>query len=327
VSDSSAPVVAPPRVLPSLRLKLVVALGGNALLRRGEKPTAEAQRGHARDAMAAVAELARHHDVVLTHGNGPQVGLLALQASAYTDVAPYPLDVLGAETEGMIGYVLEQELENLLPGRSVVTVLTQVVVDPADPGFARPTKPIGPVYTEEQARRLAAERGWSIAPDNEHFRRVVASPQPLRIVELRAIELLVESGALVVCAGGGGIPVMLDERGHLHGVEAVIDKDLAAELLARDLGADYLLMLTDVDAVIAGWGTPDAHPIRHTTPSELRALEFASGSMGPKVDAACRFVEATGGTAAIGALEDAAAILAGTAGTTVRRDGRPATYR
>jgi carbamate kinase len=297
-------------------MKLVVALGGNALLRRGEPPTAEIQRAHAREAMTAVAELAREHDVVLTHGNGPQVGLLALQAAAYADVAPYPLDVLGAETEGMIGYVLEQELENLLPGRTVATILTQVVVDPDDPGFAHPTKPIGPVYTAEVAQRLAAERGWSIAPDNEHFRRVVASPQPLQIVELSAIKLLVEAGALVVCTGGGGIPVT-DGDGTLRGVEAVIDKDLAAELLARSLGADTLLMLTDVDAVVAGWGTPDAHPIRRATPAELRAMEFASGSMGPKVEAACRFVEATGGTAAIGALEDAARILAGEAGTIV----------
>jgi carbamate kinase len=298
------------------RRKLVVALGGNALLRRGEPPTAEIQRIHAREAMIAVAELAREHDVVLTHGNGPQVGLLALQASAYTEVTPYPLDVLGAETEGMIGYVLEQELENLLPGRTVATVLTQVVVDPADPGFAHPTKPIGPVYTAEVAERLAAERGWSIAPDNEHFRRVVASPEPLRIVELAAIRLLVDAGALVVCTGGGGIPVVMDD-GALRGVEAVIDKDLAGELLARSLGADTFLMLTDVNAVLAGWGTPDEHRIARATPAELRALRFAAGSMGPKVDAACRFVEATGGTAAIGALEDAAAILAGEAGTTV----------
>jgi carbamate kinase len=243
--------------------------------------------------------------------------LLALQASAYGEVPPYPLDVLGAESEGMIGYVLEQELENRLPGTNVVTVLTQVVVDAADPGFANPTKPIGQVYTAEEAQRLARERGWAIAPDNRHFRRVVASPEPVRIVELPAIRLLVDSGALVVCTGGGGIPVVLDERGRLHGVEAVIDKDLAGELLARSLGADRLLLLTDVAAVMAGWGTPDPEPIRRASPVELRALEFASGSMGPKVEAACRFVERTGGTAAIGALEDAAEILAGRAGTTV----------
>jgi carbamate kinase len=312
-------VTAPlPLTRPTQRMKIVVALGGNALLQRGEAPTAEVQRAHAGDAMAAVAELAQEHDVVLTHGNGPQVGLLALQAAAYADVSPYPLDVLGAESEGMIGYVLEQELENRLsPERSVVTVLTQVVVDPDDPGFAHPTKPIGQIYTEEEARKLAAERGWSIAPDNAHFRRVVASPQPLRIVELPAIQALVEAGALVVCTGGGGIPVVVDEHGSLHGVEAVIDKDLAGELLARSLGADFLLMLTDVDAVVTGWGTPEAEPIRRVTPERLRAMEFAPGSMGPKVEAACRFVERTGGVAAIGALEDATRILAGEAGTTI----------
>ncbi len=302
------------------RRRLVVALGGNALLRRGEPLTAELQRGYAAEAMAAVAELAESHDVVLTHGNGPQVGLLALQASAYTDVPPYPLDVLGAESEGMIGYVLEQELQNRLPGRAAVTVLTQVVVDPKDPAFRTPTKPIGPVYTEEQARTLAHERGWMIAPDGDHFRRVVASPEPLRIVELAAIRMLVDAGAIVVCTGGGGIPVTMNGAGTLRGVEAVIDKDLAAELLARSLEADFLLMLTDVPSVLRGWGTPEASTIRRTTPSELHTIEFANGSMGPKVAAACRFVESTGGTAAIGALEDAARIVAGDAGTIVTAD-------
>ena len=302
------------------RPRLVVALGGNALLRRGEAMTADIQRQHAAEAMTAVAELAGSHDIVLTHGNGPQVGLLALQASAYTDVPAYPLDVLGAETEGMIGYVLEQELSNRLPGRTAVTVLTQVVVDPDDPAFQTPTKPIGPVYTEEQAQRLARERGWSVAPDGDHFRRVVASPEPLRIVELSAIRMLVDSGAIVVCTGGGGIPVTMNDAGTLRGVEAVIDKDLAAELLARSLEADFLLMLTDVGAVMHDWGTPDARPIGRTTPTELRGIQFANGSMGPKVAAACRFVEATGGSAAIGALEDAARIVAGTAGTMVVPD-------
>ena len=302
------------------RPRLVVALGGNALLRRGEAMTADIQRQHAAEAMTAVAELAGSHDIVLTHGNGPQVGLLALQASAYTDVPAYPLDVLGAETEGMIGYVLEQELSNRLPGRTAVTVLTQVVVDPDDPAFQTPTKPIGPIYTEEQAQRLARERGWSVAPDGDHFRRVVASPEPLRIVELSAIRMLVDFGAIVVCTGGGGIPVTMNDAGTLRGVEAVIDKDLAAELLARSLEADFLLMLTDVGAVMHDWGTPDARPIGRTTPTELRGIQFANGSMGPKVAAACRFVEATGGSAAIGALEDAARIVAGTAGTMVVPD-------
>jgi carbamate kinase len=299
------------------RRRLVVALGGNALLRRGETLSADVQRLHAGEAMASVATLARDFELVLTHGNGPQVGLLALQAQAYVDVPPFPLDLLDAETEGMIGYVLEQELQNRLPGRTAVTVLTQVLVDPADPAFASPTKPIGPVYTEEQARRVERELGWTIARDGAHFRRVVPSPEPLRIVELRAIRMLVEAGAIVVCTGGGGIPVAVDEYGSLHGVEAVIDKDLAAELLARSLEADFLLMLTDVAAVEKGWGTPAARRIDRATPAELRALEFAAGSMGPKVEAACRFVEATGGTAAIGALDDAARIVAGSAGTIV----------
>jgi carbamate kinase len=302
------------------RPRLVVALGGNALLRRGEPMTAEIQRGHAGEAMAAVAELAETHDVVLTHGNGPQVGLLALQASAYPDVPPYPLDVLGAESEGMIGYVLEQELRNRLPGRAAVTVLTQVVVDPEDPAFVSPTKPIGPVYTEEQAKRLEAERGWTIARDGDHFRRVVASPKPLRIVELSAIRMLVEAGAIVVCTGGGGIPVTVNGAGTLRGVEAVIDKDLAGELLARSLEADFFLMLTDVAAVMRDWGAADERPISRTTPTELRAMQFANGSMGPKVEAACRFVEATGNPAAIGALEHASRIVAGEAGTLVIED-------
>jgi carbamate kinase len=300
---------------------LVVALGGNALLRRGEPLTADIQRRRAGEAMSAVAALAEGHDVVLTHGNGPQVGLLALQADAYTDVPAYPLDVLGAESEGMIGYVLEQELRNRLPGRDAVTVLTQVVVDADDPAFGAPSKPIGPVYTEEQARRVEAERGWAIAPDGGHFRRVVASPEPRRIVELQAIRLLVSTGAIVVCTGGGGIPVTVDGAGTLRGVEAVIDKDLAAELLARSLGADFLLMLTDVPSVLRDRGTPEEAPIVRATPAELRRLEFARGSMGPKVEAACRFVEATGGTAAIGALDDAVAIVAGAAGTTVTPGG------
>ena len=302
------------------RRRLVVALGGNALLRRGEPLTADVQRAHAGEAMEAVATLAHEYDVVLTHGNGPQVGLLALQSSAYTDVPPYPLDVLGAESEGMIGYVLEQELRNRLPGRNAVTVLTQVVVDRGDPAFTAPTKPIGPVYTEEQARLLERERGWAVAADGEHFRRVVASPEPLRIVELAAIRLLVDAGAIVVCTGGGGIPVTVDGAGALRGVEAVIDKDLAAELLARSLEADALVMLTDVAAVRRGWGTPQPRPIERATPPELRGMQFANGSMGPKVEAACRFVERTGGVAAIGALADASLILAGAAGTTVTPD-------
>ena len=297
-------------------MKIVVALGGNALLRRGELPTAEAQQHNVEIAADAVAALAHDHDVVVTHGNGPQVGLLALQAAAYADVPSYPLDVLGAESEGMIGYLLEQALENRAPGVPVASLLTQVVVDPADGAFTRPTKPIGPVYTREDAERLAVERGWAIAPDGTGFRRVVASPEPREIVELGTIRLLVEAGVLVICSGGGGIPVVR-RNGALHGIEAVIDKDLSAELLAERLEADVLLMLTDVPVVERDWGTPAATAIRRASPDELHSLQFAPGSMGPKVDAACRFVKRTGGRAAIGALADAAAIARGEAGTII----------
>jgi carbamate kinase len=296
-------------------MRVVVALGGNALLRRGEAPESAAQRRNVDSAVTSIAELAREHEVVLTHGNGPQVGLLALQSEAYTQVPAYPLDVLGAESEGMIGYLLEQGLRNELPGREVATLLTQVVVDPGDPAFAAPTKPIGSVYPEAHAKRLAAERGWAVAPDGDGFRRVVASPEPLEIVELGAIRVLLDGGVLPICVGGGGIPV--SRNGTLAGVEAVIDKDKAAGLLAERLGADALLLLTDVEAVELGWGTPDARPLRTVTVDELREHVFAPGSMAPKVAAACRFVEATGGKAAIGALDRAAEILAGSSGTTV----------
>ncbi|MFN8224876.1 MAG: carbamate kinase [Gaiellales bacterium] len=297
-------------------MRIVVALGGNALLRRGEPAEAAAQQRNIDEATAAIARLADEHELVLTHGNGPQVGLLALQASAYPDVGPYPLDVLGAESEGMIGYLLEQSLRNRLPGRDVATLLTQVVVDRDDAAFAHPTKPIGPIYDEETARGLVTTRGWSIAPDGEHWRRVVPSPEPREIVELATIQLLLEAGVVVVCAGGGGIPVVA-ENGALHGVEAVIDKDLASGLLARAIGADRLLLLTDVDAVEVDWGTAGARPLHKATPAELRALTFAPGSMGPKIEACCRFVEATGGEAAIGSLSHAAELAAGTAGTRI----------
>jgi carbamate kinase len=298
-------------------MRVIVALGGNALLRRGEPAEAGAQRRHVEDAAAAIATLAAEHDLVLTHGNGPQVGLLALQAAAYHDIQPYPLDVLGAESEGMIGYLLVQALRNRLPGREIAAVLTQVVVDAADPAFAAPTKPIGPIYDEATAMRLAREHGWSIARDGAGFRRVVPSPEPLDLVELQAIRTLSDAGAVVVCAGGGGIPVVRAADGTLAGVEAVVDKDLAAALLGERLGADVLLILTDVQAVERDWATERARPIRHATPRELRGLDFAAGSMAPKIEAACRFVENTGGTAAIGALERAPAVLAGTAGTLV----------
>jgi carbamate kinase len=298
-------------------VRIVAALGGNALLRRGEPLAADLQRRNVARAVEALAPLGREHELVVTHGNGPQVGLLALQSLAYGGVEPYPLDVLGAESEGMIGYLLEQELGNALPGRPVATLLTQVVVDADDPAFERPTKPIGPVYRGPEARRLARELGWSIAPDGDGWRRVVPSPEPRRIVELSTIRLLVDAGVLVVCAGGGGIPVLAGPAGTLHGVEAVIDKDLAAALLATSLDAERLLLLTDVDAVYRAYGTDEAEPIRETTPAELRRESLPAGSMGPKAEAACRFVEQTGGRAAIGALEDAAALAAGEAGTQV----------
>ncbi len=297
---------------------VVAALGGNALLRRGQPADAAAQRANVAVAVRAIAELAREHDVVVAHGNGPQVGLLALQGEAYHDVAPYPLDVLGAESEGMIGYLLDQELVNALPGRDVATLLTQVIVDAGDPAFAEPEKFIGPVYDRAAAGRLAADRGWIVAPDGPFWRRVVASPDPHAIVELQTIRLLVKAGVVVVCAGGGGIPVVVDRDGRLHGVEAVIDKDRAAALLAEGLGADALLMLTDVPAVETGYGTSHARELHDVDAARMRELPFAAGSMGPKVEAACRFAEATGGLAAIGALQDAPAILRGERGTRVR---------
>ena len=297
---------------------VVIALGGNALIRRGQAAHVDVQRRNVAAAVRAVAEIARDHDVVVTHGNGPQVGLLALQTAAYPDGGVYPLDVLDAESAGMIGYLLEMGLENRLPGRPVATLLTQVSVDPRDPAFASPSKPVGPMYGEAEAHRLAAERGWAIAPDGvAGWRRVVASPAPRDIVELRTIRLLVDAGVLVVCVGGGGIPVVVEAGGRLRGVEAVIDKDRASALLAQRLHADALLILTDVDGVQEDFGTPSAHRLPEATPAQLRTRSFAAGSMGPKVEAACRFVELTGNRAGIGRLEDAAAVLAGTAGTTI----------
>jgi carbamate kinase len=298
---------------------VVVALGGNALIRRGQSMDVTVQRANVELAVGAIVELAREHDVVVTHGNGPQVGLLALQAEAHSEVAPYPLDVLGAESEGMIGYLLDQELVNRLGGgRQVATLLTQLIVDAEDPAFHRPEKFIGPVYDDVQARQLAGERDWTMAADGRYWRRVVASPEPRGIVELGTIRLLIDAGVLVVCVGGGGIPVVVDRDGRLRGVEAVVDKDRAAALLAEGLRADALLMLTDVPAVELDHGTPAARALGDVDAAELAELMFAPGSMGPKVEAACRFADRTGGLAAIGALEDAAAILRGERGTRVR---------
>lgn len=303
-------------------LVVVIALGGNALLQRGEPVSAEIQRKNLRTAGASIAEVAKDHHVVLTHGNGPQVGLLALQEASYSDIFQNPLDVLGAETEGMIGYLIEQELSNRLPGREILTLLTRVEVDPADPAFQNPTKPIGPIFEPEQARRIAAERGWSLAPDGQGLRRVVPSPIPKEIIPAKIFRRLLVRGVLVVCAGGGGIPVIWDEEKGWRGVEAVIEKDRTASLLAQEVGADALILLTDVPAVQVGFGTPEARPIDRTTPSELRRLsrEFPSGSMGPKITAAIEFVEATGGFAAIGSLSNAPAIVRQAAGTVVVPD-------
>jgi carbamate kinase len=301
-------------------MRVVVALGGNALLRRGEPMTADVQRKNIMIAARALAPVARRHQLVLTHGNGPQVGLLALQSAAYTAVEAYPLDVLDAQTEGMIGYMIEQELGTLLPDVPLATVLTMIAVDPADPAFANPTKFVGPVYAEAEATQLAAEKGWTFKQDGAKWRRVVPSPLPRRIVELRPIKWLLEHGVVVICAGGGGIPIIsstADGARELEGMEAVIDKDRASALLAGDLEADLLVLATDVDGIYLGWGTPEARLLRRTTPAELRSYPFAAGSMGPKVDAACDFVARTGQRTAIGALADIEQMVAGEAGTLV----------
>jgi carbamate kinase len=304
-------------------VRVVAALGGNALLKRGEPLTAENQRANARVACKALAPVALEHELVISHGNGPQVGLLALQGSAYEEVDPYPLDLLGAQTEGMIGYLIQQELGNELPyDKRLASLLTLIEVDRDDPAFGDPTKPIGPIYTEVEAKKLADEKGWLFKPDGDSFRRVVPSPLPQRIFGIEPVEWLLEHRSVVICAGGGGIPVMYTDEPaaagrRLVGVEAVIDKDLASALLARDLHADALLIVTDVDAVYADWGTPDQRAIRRATPEALADAEFAAGSMGPKVRAACSFVEQTGGIAAIGSMSDTPALLRGEAGTIV----------
>lgn len=302
-------------------MKVIVALGGNALLRRGEPMTSENQRENVKRAAGSIAELvSAGHQVTVTHGNGPQIGLLALQSAAYDSDSAFPLDLLGAETEGMIGYLIEQELENALGScHKVATLLTQVEVDARDPAFGNPTKPVGPVYEEAEARKLAQARGWTVKPDGAKFRRVVASPEPKYIPDTAIIKLLLDHDVTVICAGGGGIPVVRRTDGSLVGVEAVIDKDAASSLLGRDIETDALLMLTDVDRVYLNWGTPEQQGLDKVSPDELLQHEFAAGSMQPKVDAACRFVMQTGGVAGIGRLEDAADILEGRAGTLVSR--------
>ena len=301
-------------------MRIVVALGGNALLKRSDPMTAEAQRANVRVAAKALAPLARDHDLVIAHGNGPQVGLLALQAAAYTAVEPYPLDVLGAQTQGMIAYMVEQELGNVVPfEKPIATVLTMVEVDPDDPAFRDPTKFVGPCYEKAEADRLTAEKHWVFKLDGDSWRRVVASPEPKRIFELRPIKWLLEKGAVVICAGGGGIPTVYlpDGTRTLVGIEAVIDKDLAGELLAQAIDADLFIMVTDAEGVCLDWGTPKQRVLHEVTPELLSGYEFAAGSMGPKVEAAIRFVNATGRRAAIGCLDDIARIVSGEAGTNV----------
>jgi carbamate kinase len=299
-------------------MRIVIALGGNALLKRGEPMTADVQRNNIRIAAQAIAPIAAKHQVVISHGNGPQIGLLALQGAAYRPEEAYPLDVLGAQTEGMIGYMIEQELGNLLPFEvPFATLLTMVEVDGSDPGFKNPTKFVGPVYTKDDADRIAREKGWIFKADGAKWRRVVASPIPKRIFEIRPIKWLLDQGTIVICAGGGGIPTMYKsgEDRKLEGVEAVIDKDLCSELLARELDADFFIMATDASAVFTGWGTPDQKAIHRTSPEAIQTYKFPAGSMGPKVDAACHFARATGRTAAIGALHDLPDIVNGNKGT------------
>lgn len=304
----------------------MVALGGNALLRRGEPLAASNQARAARDAAALLARASATHQLIVTHGNGPQVGLLALMSEAYTATPPYPLDVLDSETEGQIGYVLELALHNAIPDQTPVALLTRIVVDADDEAFSAPSKFIGPVYAESEARSLAETHGWTVRRDGSSWRRVVASPEPRRIVQIDAITCLVQAGYIVICAGGGGIPVV-EESGRYRGVEAVIDKDLASALLAIELGVDTLVLATDVDAVYAAYGSSAQQPIAQATPAALRSQRFATGSMGPKVEAVCRFVERTGRRGVIGSLHELDELFSGHAGTQVRADGPELRYR
>ena len=302
-------------------MRIVAALGGNALLERGEPPESAIQEAHVIKAMRALAPLAAGNDLVITHGNGPQVGMLALESAHDPALSrPYPFDVLGAQTQGMIGYWLVQELQNAVPGRQAACLVSRTLVSPDDPAFAHPSKFVGQVYDEQQARALAASQHWEVSQDGSAWRRVVPSPEPAELLDLTVIRVLLDHRTIVVCSGGGGVPVMaVNGAGPTRGVEAVVDKDLTAALLACQLDADALLLLTDVAAVQDGYGTPQARPIHRATPAELQARDFPAGSMGPKIEAVCRFVEATGKPAAIGQLGDAQALLAGEAGTLVTR--------
>jgi len=297
-------------------MRIVIALGGNALLRRGEEMTAENQRENIRIAAKVLAPIIEKHEVVISHGNGPQVGLLSLQSAAYKEVEEYPLDILGAQTQGMIGYMIEQELGNHLPVEiPIASILTMVEIDPEDPAFSNPTKPIGPIYDEKEARDLAKLKGWNIKPDGDYWRRVVPSPEPHRIFQLRPIHWLLEKGTVVICAGGGGIPTSYKDNGKLEGVEVVIDKDRASSLLAFELEADLLIMATDTDGVYLDWGGDSEKIISKTTPEEISKYSFDKGSMGPKVEAACSFVERSGQRAVIGSLKDIEKMVSGISGT------------
>ncbi|WP_131741558.1 carbamate kinase [Actinomadura roseirufa] len=299
-------------------MRVLVALGGNALVKRGDTPDAELQRANVMTAVRSLAPLAERHELIITFGNGPQVGVLALESVNDPNLTrPYPLDTIGAETQGMIGYWMLQALQNALPGRQVVALINQTLVSAVDPAFGNPTKFVGQVYEREEADRLARRYGWTVRRDGHGWRRVVPSPQPQRVIETRLIRQLVRTGTVVVCAGGGGIPVFRNDVGRLEGVEAVIDKDLTASVLAETLEADAFLILTDVPQVMRGFGTRHQEGIGHTTPYELRAEDFPAGSMGPKVEAAAGFVERTGDMAAIGRLDQCVQILAGSAGTIV----------
>lgn len=309
-------------------MKIVITLGGNALLRRGEALSADNQRRNIEVAAQALARLAAKHDLVLSHGNGPQVGLLALQNEAYARENPavpaYPFDVLGAESQAMVGYMFAQALSRALQtvgsDRPVASILTQSEVDPDDPAFANPTKFIGAMMTESEAKEAEREHGWRVKQDGKGYRRVIASPRPLRIVEFPIIKNLVDSGTLVISCGGGGVPVIKSEKG-LQGVEAVIDKDFAGSILATELCADLLLIATDVDGVYENWGTPQQRRIERITPQKLLQMGFAAGSMGPKIEAACQFVLKTGCPAAIGSLDRIEEVAEGKTGTWIVAEG------